>query len=387
MMKYLVKAQRALIGEKLQVLENAVILVENDKIVSIGRQDEITCIQGAYKEIELGDVTLMPGLIDCHSHTSMDARLEGHLEMTSDPAGDLAVRSVALAKDDLMSGITTCRILGDKQYVDISVRNAINNGLIEGPRLLVAGIGMRSVHGHGFIGVPHTGVQEFLKTCRNNMLRKVEWLKVFVTAGAPPINSDYIPSFLSLEEIECVTSEAKRMGIRTSAHCIGGEGLIHCIKAGIDVIDHAYCATDSDLELIKEHDRWVCLTPSVFMDLERNTKNTKSVQINTEKGRDRVIKTMQKIVTSGVKYAIGSDALHASMGIEAGYAVELGASNYDALAGVTTNAAKLCGVDTKCGSLDVGKYADLIAVEGNPLDHIDSLNHVRFVMKSGVRYR
>jgi imidazolonepropionase-like amidohydrolase len=245
---------------------------------------------------------------------------------------------------------------------------------------------MRGIHGHGFVGVAHTGEQEFRKTCRENMLRRVEWLKIFVTAGTPPIENDFIPSFISLEEIETVTGEAKRMGIHTSAHCIGGEGLVNCVKGGIDVIDHAYCATDRDLELIAKNNRFICLTPSVFMDSERNKANTQALMANIEKSRDRVIKVMEKIVTSGVKYAIGSDALHAHMPLEAKYAVELGATAHTALMGVTIKAARLCAADAQLGSLTAGKYADIIAVLGNPLKKIEDLARVAFIMKDGKRY-
>lgn len=386
MARYLLKAKKALLGDDLKVVEKAAVVVENDTIVFAGTQDEAAKKYPDCIPFDLRDQLLMPGMIDSHSHTSLDARVLGHLEMMNDPESELTIRAINNSRDDLMSGITTCRILGDKHYVDVAVRNAINAGLLTGPHLLVSGVGMRGIHGHGFVGVAHTGEQEFRKTCRENMLRRVDWLKVFVTGGTPPVGSDFIPSFISLEEIQTVTGEAKRMGIRTSAHCIGGEGLVNCVKGGIDVIDHAYCATDADLELIAKNDRTICLTPSVFMDLERNKANTPALTANIEKGRDKVIKVMQKIVTCGVKYAIGTDALHAHMPLEAKYAVELGASNYAALLGVTINSAKLCSVENKCGSIVVGKRADMIAVEGNPLEKIENLANVRFIMKNGIRY-
>jgi imidazolonepropionase-like amidohydrolase len=314
----------------------------------------------------------------------MDAKVPGHLDMMNDSAPELAIRAVRYAKEDIEAGITTARVLGDKHYVDVALRGAINAGEIPGPRLLVAGIGMRALHGHGFVGVPHTGVQEFRRTCRENMLRKVEWLKIFVTAGAPPVEGRHIPSFLSRGEIETVTGEAMRFGIRTRAHCIGGEGLINCIEAGVDVIDHAYCATDEDLHLIQKAGRSVCLTPSVFMDLERNTNNPPQVARNTELGRERVIGAMRKIVTSGVFYAIGSDALHGRLALEAAYAVQLGVSAREALLGVTVRAAVLCGVKDR-GFLAPGKLADIIAAEADPRQDIENLRRIVFVMKGGCR--
>ncbi|MDD2972994.1 MAG: amidohydrolase family protein [Lachnospiraceae bacterium] len=387
MAKYVVCADEALIGNNLEKIENAAIVVAEDKIADVGTQDELIKKYPKAELLMLGKVCLMPGMIDSHTHTSMDARVPGHLDRMNDPAPELTVRAVNYVKDDLMSGITTARVLGDKEYVDVTVRNAIREGGLTGPRLVVAGIGMRSIHGHGFVGVPHTGVQEFRHTARENMLHRTEWLKVFITAGAPPVNGTHIPSFLSYEEIETVCGEAKRMGIRTSAHCIGGQGLRDAVKAGIDVIDHAYCATIEDLELIKEKERWICLTPSVFMSKERNLNNPPATQKNTDIVRKKVTAVMQKIVTSGVKYAIGSDALHASMALEAECAVKLGAAPKEAVMGITVHGAELCGVERITGSLTLGFSADMIAVKGNPVEDISALNEVSFIMKEGIIYK
>jgi len=388
MAEYVLLARRTLVGDDLKAIENAAVAVQDGKIVLIGDRMQVQEKHPGFKVLDLGGKTLMPGLIDSHTHTSLDARVHGHLDMMNDPIPDLTIRAANNMRDDLLSGITTVRILGDKGYVDASIRSAIASGALIGPRLLIAGIGMRSLHGHGFVGVPHTGELEFRKTCRENLLRRVDWLKVFVTGGAPPADgSSHIPSYVSLEEIEVVTDEAKRAGVRTSAHCIGGLGLVNCVKAGIDVIDHAYCATQDDLELVAKQNRWICLTPSVFMDAERNEHNTPTVKKNIEKGRDKVLASMRMIVESGVKYAIGSDALHGNLPLEAEFAVQLGASRYDALLGITVRGARLCGVSEKTGSLSVGKSADIIAVDGNPLEDLGCLREPALVMQEGAIFK
>jgi imidazolonepropionase-like amidohydrolase len=385
MNRIIVSADKALIGESLTPFADAAIVIEDGRITEVLSRRDAPKKYSGHEPLDLGKAVLMPGIIDSHSHTAVDAKVPGHLYMLNDPAAVQALRAVRYAWEDLASGVTTVRSLGDKDYVDVALRDAINADEIPGPRLLVAGIGMRGLHAPGFVSVPHTGVQEFLKTCRENMRRKVDWLKIFVTAGAPPVRGPHIPSFVSFEEIKTVTDEAKRAGLRTSAHCIGGEGLINCIKAGIDVIEHLYCATDFDLKSIQEHQRMICLTPSIFMDRERNAKNPPDVAKITDLGRDRVIASMRKIVASGVPYAIGSDALHGCMAQEAAYAVDLGASARDALLGLTVKAAALCGVDDR-GSLEAGKLADIVAVEADPLENIGNLKNILCVMKGGIRY-
>lgn len=381
-------AETILAGERLSPLDNACVIVKEKKIAYVGDRAEAgNTLYAAYEVIDLGNGVLMPGMIDAHNHPSLDARLERHLEMMNDSPCALTIRAIQCLKDDLLSGVTSTRCLGEKHYIDVTLRDEMHAGRVEGPRLQVSGIGMRSVHGHGYVGVPHTGAEEFRKTCRENMLRKVDLLKIFVTGGAPPLSGDFVPSFLSLEEIATVTGEAKRMGIRTAAHCIGGEGWVHCVKAGVDVLEHAYCATDADLALIAENGRFVCLTPSVFMDVERNRQNPPAVARAIERGRERAIASMERVVRSGVRYAIGTDAMHGALYRDAMFAAQLGASGCDALLGVTVNAARLCATDQTTGSLTAGKYADIIAVKENPLADLSALGEVVFVMKEGKRYR
>ena len=179
MADYMLRAGAALCGEDLHLEKDVAFFISGGKIAAIRRKAECPEDEASgYKKLDLGDVVLMPGLIDCHSHTSLDARAFGHLERMNDPLPDLTIRAVNNMRDDLLSGITTARILGEKGYVDISVRDAIHRGELIGPRLLTAGIGMRSIHGHGFVGVPHTGVQEFVKTSRENMLRRVHQILI-----------------------------------------------------------------------------------------------------------------------------------------------------------------------------------------------------------------
>ncbi|MGL4789931.1 MAG: amidohydrolase family protein, partial [Anaerotignaceae bacterium] len=162
-----IKAKNIIVGSDLVAKENAALLIENDKIIKVyDTQNEVP--QGA-TVVDLGDLTLMPGMIDCHNHLALDTRLENHLVKMNDCEAEQTIRAVKTMKDDLLSGVTTSRCLGDRFYVDVVCKQAQKEGRLLGPKLVVSGIGMRASHGHGYVGMPHCGVEEFRKTARANI--------------------------------------------------------------------------------------------------------------------------------------------------------------------------------------------------------------------------
>lgn len=379
-------ANRLLTGPQLQPLQDACVLVEGETIAKImTRQEFLTAGLAGCEVVELGDVTLMPGMIECHNHLALDARLPGHLEMMGESECLHTILALKGLQDDLLSGVTTARCLGDRNYMDVELKKQIRLGRVAGPDLLVSGIGMKSRHGHGYVGLPHSGAEELRRTARENMFRGVDVLKIFVTPGAPVGPGEFIPCFLTLEEIATVVEEAHNLNLPVAAHCIGGKGLDYCVKAGVDVIEHVYSITPEQVELVaKEHKGWIDLTSGIVLDPDREPYCAQSFVDNLHRVRDYSRQCMARVVQCPeIRWTLGTDANHGLLYREAEYACEMGATPLQALQGLTSAAAEMCRIQDKTGSLTPGLRADLIAVQGDPLENVSVLQNVSFVMKAG----
>lgn len=376
-------------GKDLVPLEKGSILVENGIIRDIMPQH-------AREQMDIPDAveysfpgqTLMPGMIECHNHLCIDATLPEHLELLGwSSECELTLLALKGLKEDLMSGVTTARCMGDKYYIDVTLKKLIDAGQVTGPRLLAAGIGMKGSHGAGYIGSPHSGPEEIRNTCRQNLKKGVDLLKLFVTPGVPDPKSDFVPSFLSPEEISMAVSEGARLGVPTAAHCIGGQGLRDCIQGGVPVIEHMYMATEQDVELLAASNCVVDLTSGIFLDPSREEFLSPANALKVRLNRSRVRENVARIIQARIPFVLGTDAYHGYLCREARYAVELGAGIVTALKGVTSYAAQICGLGHRTGSLSAGLEADIITVAGNPLLDISCLSQVDFVMKQGTVYK
>ena len=218
------KSKKIYYGKNLDLLKNGAILIKKDKIVKIMEEKDLNQIKGLSTEtIDLENLTIMPGLIDCHSHLNIDANIPEHLELLAwSNECELTLISLNALEENIKAGITTLRCLGDKFYTDVTLKNKILKKELLGPDILSAGLGIKGYHGSGYIGYPHCGEEEIRKTVRENLKRKVDTLKLFITPGQLSENGD-IPSYLSLEEIKVAVEEGKRVGVPVAAHCIGGE--------------------------------------------------------------------------------------------------------------------------------------------------------------------
>lgn len=380
---------RVLVGEDLAARERACVLVADGRIRDILGPDEYEAIRDKVETVDLGGATLLPGLFECHNHLALDAGLEGHLGMMELSECEHTVLALNGLRKDLLSGVTTARCMGDRNYIDVKLKQMIADGRVEGPDLLVCGIGMRARHGHGYVGLPHSGVEEFRATCRENMYRKVDHLKIFMTPGAPAASpEEFIPCFISPEEVAVVVSEAKSMDIRTTAHCIGGRGLDICIRQGVDVIDHLYSVTPEQVRALEnDFGGWVDMTSGIVLDEEREAFTPPAQNEKMRRARAYSAECINRIYQSKVRFTLGTDAYHGKLYKEVEYAVAGGASKLDALKAVTVNAARMTGLQAVKGQVAPGYAADLLAVDGNPLEDPHALSRVRFVMKRGQTVR
>ncbi|MEY8338760.1 amidohydrolase family protein [Lachnospiraceae bacterium 62-35] len=382
-------AKQGLVGEDLHTKERIAVLIKDGMIEDILEQEvyERQKPEGC-EEIRLDGLTIMPGLFECHAHLALDARIPGHLGMMEQSECEHTLLALNGLKDDLMSGVTTARCLGDRYYLDVTLRNKIREGAVDGPDLLVCGIGMKGRHGHGFVGIPHSGVEEFRRTCRENMFHGVDILKIFITPGGIVAEGEFIPYFISYDEIKTVVEEAHQLNIKTAAHCIGGEGLNLCLKAGVDVLEHLYNVTPEQVKMVEDSGTWVDLTSGIVLDEEREPMVPSSHSANTRKNRAYSRKCLEQVVRSDkISYTLGTDAYHGMLYKELEFTVDMGGKAIDAVKGVTVNAAKMCGLEKKKGSLAKGMQADIIAVKENPVENVSTLKDVIFVMKNGCVYK
>lgn len=389
-MKQIITAKTVLSGAELEEIHNGAVVIEDGKILKVVPESALTAEDKAGAQvISFAEETVMPGMIECHNHLSIDARKSEHLEILG-TASECKLTLLALEglHDDLISGVTTARCMGDKYDLDLKLKKEIEAGNVTGPDLLTAGVGMKGSNGSGYIGAPHSGVEEFRRTARANVSKGVNVLKIFTTPGLFSVNQGFVPSFLSAEEIRTVVEEGERLHLPVAAHCIGGKALHDCVEQGVAVIEHAYCASQEDIELLKAHPEcWVDLTTGIYLDPDREAYLSPANVAKAREGREIVRKCVGDLVKAGIHFALGTDANHGLLWKEVVYAVELGADKRTALKGVTSNAAYISRVAGKKGELSAGADADVIAVQGNPLEDPAVLEHVSFVMKKGVIYK
>ncbi len=389
-MKQIITAHIVLAGPDLEQIADGAVVVEDGKIVKVVLVQQLTQADRERAElIALDNQTILPGMIECHNHLSIDARKNNHLEILATATEcKLTLLAEEGLRDDLLSGVATVRCMGEKHNLDFKLKKEIDVGNVVGPDILPAGVGMKGSNGSGYIGEPHSGVEEFRRTARANIANGAKLLKIFTTPGVFSVEQDFIPSFLSAEEIRTVVEEAKRLHLPVAAHCIGGQALRDCVEQGVDVIEHAYCASQEDIELLKKHPEcWVDLTTGIYLDPEREPYLAEGSARNVRAGREIVRECVGNLVRAGIHFALGTDANHGLLWKEVVYTVELGASKLDALKGVTSNAAYISRLSGKKGELSAGADADIIAVTGNPLEDPAVLAQVDFVMKKGVVYK
>jgi len=377
---YIIKGSYLWDGIRDALLPEGAVLVDDGRIKAVGRAQDIVALP--HDELhDWPEVTLMPGLIDSHTHLSMDATMENYLDHMSDSVAELTLRATAMMRKDLLAGITTCRCLGDKEFLDIACRNAVEKGLVMGPRILVATRGIRAPQGHGFVGYPFNGHDEIKRAIRENIERGADLIKIYITGTLK--GNGKLPSYLSREEIKLAIEEAHNGGLPIASHCVGGEGLDWALEFGLDTLEHAYHITDRQIEKLAASETKLVLTPSPLLTEERVRHLPPALIQGHLDERDMIFNRMAAAVASGLPFAVGTDGVHGELAQEVKYLVDLGAGNHEALKAATVYGARACGIDKETGSLEVGKAADIISVKGNPLKDVAALWHPAAVVKMG----
>jgi imidazolonepropionase-like amidohydrolase len=378
--KTLIRGGLVIDGTGAPPIDKGVILIEGQRIIGVGKEEEFREKVDVHV-LDCSDQTLLPGLIDCHNHLSLDPTLEDYLYRMNDSIPELTLRATTSMAVDLRSGVTTSRCLGDKGFLDVECKKAVAKGHIEGPRLLVATRGIRAFHGHGFVGYPFGGIDQIRTAVRENLAAGADVIKIFITGTLRGPKG--IPSYFSKEEIQTAVDEAHRVGIPVATHCIGGIGLEWALETRIDTIEHGYFLTDKEIDLLAKSDSWLVMTPSIFFtDARIRTLPPHLVEGHFQQ-RDEVAQRMRAAIKAGIKFAVGTDGMHGGLAQEIRYLVDFGATPSQALMAATCQAAKVCGLEESIGTLEPGKYGDIIGVKGNPLEDIGALKRVKTVVSMG----
>ena len=379
-----------------QIRTPAVVVVQNGRIVSVGGPAPAGAVS-----IDLGEVTLLPGLIDAHTHLTYDIEGEWVTRAVRELPADAALRGARNARRTLEAGFTTVRDVGAPGFADVSLMKAIDAGLIPGPRILAAGHALGITGGHcdetGWApGILESGPEEGIVDGVGAALRAVRYqlkhgarvIKICATAGVLSFDATVGAQQFSDEEMKVVVDEAKRHGVKVAAHAHGSEGILAAVKAGVNSIEHGSMLTD---EIIKEmKTRGTYLVPTAYLltaiplDALPPPLAAKARQIIP-----LAKESHRQAVKAGVKIAFGTDAAVYPHGLNArefAVYVDYGMSPIEAIRAATTAAADLLGTADR-GVIAAGKLADLVAVPGDPLKDIRVLEQVSFVMKDGLVVR
>jgi len=375
----------------------------------------ITDIQKGYtsgssgdKVIDLKNKTVMPGLIDCHVHLEEEHSKTGMLDGFTMTDADVAYHAQVYAKRTLMAGFTTVRDLGGSG-VNISLSKAVRQGLVDGPRIITAGRAISASGGHmdGSVGFrddvfnhkmgPDDGVadgrDELIKSVRLQIKRGSAVIKIASTGGVLDLSENSSGAEFSIDEIKAVVETAKDYGLRVACHAHGAEGIKRAILAGVTSIEHGTFMNDEDRELAKKYGTYLVPTIIAGKSVSDSAKvpgyfppviARKAVEVGTQ-----IQDNFGKSYKAGAKIAFGTDAgvyPHGKNYMEFQYMVEAGMPPMEAIKAATVNAADLLGITDQTGSIVKGKFADIVAVDGDPLVDIKTMKNMAFVMKEGKIY-
>jgi imidazolonepropionase-like amidohydrolase len=376
-------------------VSDAYIVVQGGRIAALSH----TAPRDA-RIIDLGDATVLPGLIDCHVHVLADWSDLSATSALRRSAPQKALRGLKNAQEYLRRGFTTLRSAGedDPAYGQVALRDALAQGMFEGPRLLVAGIPISVSGGHGDLNVlaPDQALPQFSNIAdspdavraavRHDLKYGADWIKLMGTGGVMDPLSDYMVQELSDEQLRAAVETAHRAGRKVMVHAEGTPGIKAAVRAGVDSIEHGTVLDEEGARLMEERGTWLVPTLETFQrGVEMGLSNGME-PIMLEKGR-AILKLQQPAFDLAVKHhlkiAFGLDDDPAYVAREFAALVKGGLTPLQALQAATTNAADLLGVAHDSGTIETGKVADIVAVQGDPLRDIGAMDHVVFVMKSG----
>jgi imidazolonepropionase-like amidohydrolase len=397
-----VRAGKLIDGRGGPPVSNAVILIDSTRITAVGAN---LPIPPGTSVIDLGEATVLPGLIDCHTHITAGNPGDYYEALFRRSPIDYAVAAPTFARRTLEAGFTSVRDVGSAEFIDVALRRAIDSGLVAGPRMQVATLAIGSTGGHNdivgfspyikfgqFSGVAD-GADEIRKLVRFEVKNGADVIKLIASAGVLSEEQSAGAPQYSQEEMNAAVQEAAQWGRKVAAHAHGAEAIKRAVRAGVASIEHGSLLDDEGIRLMKE--RGTYLVADIYNDdyilSEYKRLNYPEKILDKERQIGKAQReNFRRAVRAGVKIAFGTDAgvyPHGLNGRQFAFMVRYGLTPMQAIQSATISAADLLGWSDRVGSVTPGHYADLVAVEGDPLADITLLEKVSFVMKGGVVYK
>jgi len=402
-MTKVIKCGRLIDGTGGEPISRALVVIEGDRIAAVGREGEVT-LPAQAQEIDLSGKTVLPGMIDTHLHIMGNGAPATELQNLKELTPYKALKALRHAQADLEAGFTTLRDVGAPGFIDVAVKKAIEAGLYAGPRLQVAGPILSTTGGHGDshlapevqfatgTGAVVDSPDAARKAARVNLKYGADLIKVSATGGVLSDGDEPGAQQLSYEEMKAAIDEAKKVGKRSASHAQGTKGIKEAIRAGVTSIDHGCFLDDEAIRMMLEHGCYLVPTLCAPWHIAKNGVEAGIPEYGVRKTKvvmESHWASFRAALQAGVKIAMGTDAAtpfnyHGKNAFELQLMVEAGMPEMQAILAATKVAAELMGWEDRVGTVEAGKYADLIAVDSDPLQDIKSLQDVKVVIKGGV---
>lgn len=386
-----------------KVVVDPAVVVDGGKIVAVGTQSTLAAPEGSTM-IDLGGRTILPGLIDMHTHLIGDPTLGGYRSLSATREGS-AIYGVVNARKTLMAGFTTVRNVGADNFADVALRDAINDGLVPGPRMYVSGPPVGIIGGHcsdnnllpadynDYGGGVATGPWEMRAKVRVNIKYGADLIKTCSTGGV--FSKGTVPGAEqnTVEEMQAIVAEAHQRGLKVASHAHGNAGIKNAIRAGVDTIEHASYLDKEAISMAKS--KGVYLAMDIYNTEYTQTEGRKNGELEESLRKDAEIAEIQResfreAVKAGAQVVYGTDSgvyPHGDNARQFAWMVKYGMTPAEAIRSATSLAAEALGKEKSLGRIKPGFAADVIAVDGDPLSDVAVLEKIGFVMKDGVVYR